>query len=213
MATHTYGLNAWRIGKYKGVILKTASTREVLAKQGRVLKFPANNSDTYVSRRYLPYGATSGSPNTFFDTTTAVDRGAAIVNAHLTTEGVTSTPDALTPQDVTSYMYQYDCLYSFTDKTAQLGEDDIPEAMAKIIANRVALVNEMRIFGILKAAAEACGWPLLYDPKPNWSSYDSALGFANQLMRQLSDLGPRDMIDIHSFMWGIRPLTLTHNSG
>jgi N4-gp56 family major capsid protein len=151
MATVTYGLNAWRLGKYKGVILKTASTREVLAKQGRVLRFPQNNSDTYVSRRYLPYGATTSDPNTFFGTTTAIDRSAAIVTAHQTVEGVTSTPDAITPQDVTAYMYQYDCLYSFTDKTEQLGEDDIPEAMAKIIANRVALVNEMRIFGVLKA--------------------------------------------------------------
>lgn len=153
MATNTYGLNAWRLGKYKGVILKTASTREVLAKQGRVLRFPANNSDTYVSRRYLPYGATASNPNTFFPsaTTDTQDRGNQIVNAHLTAEGVTSTPEALTPQDVTTTMFQYDCLYSFTDKTAQLGEDDIPAAMAKIIANRVALVNEMRIFGVLKA--------------------------------------------------------------
>lgn len=66
---------------------------------------------------------------------------------------------------------------------------------------------------VLKAAAEACGSPLLYDPKPNWSSYDSALSFARRLMNDLSSLNPRDMIDIHSFMWGIRPLTLTHNSG
>lgn len=151
MAIHTYGLNAWRLGKYKGVILRTASTREVLAKQGRVLKYPGNNSDTYVSRRYLPYGATTVDPNTFHGTTTAIDRGDAIVTAHRTTEGVTSTPDSLTPQDVTASMYQYDCLYGFTDKTAQMGEDDIPQAMAKIIANRVALVNEMRIFGVLKA--------------------------------------------------------------
>lgn len=151
MAMHTYGLNAWRLGKYKGVILKTASTREVLAKQGRVLRFPQGNSDTYIARRYLPYGATTGDPNTFFGTTTAIDRGDAIVAAHRTTEGVSSTPETLTPQDVTSYMYQYDCLYGFTDKTAQLGEDDIPQQMAKIIANRVALVNEMRIFGVLKA--------------------------------------------------------------
>lgn len=66
---------------------------------------------------------------------------------------------------------------------------------------------------VLNAAAEACGSPLLYDPKPNWSSYDSALSFARRLMDDLSTLNPRDMIDIHSFMWGIRPLTLTHNSG
>jgi hypothetical protein len=66
---------------------------------------------------------------------------------------------------------------------------------------------------VVKAAAEACDWPLPYDPNPNWSSYDSALGLARKLMNELSGLNPRDMIDIHSFMWGIRPLTLTGKSG
>lgn len=154
MAVQTYALNAFRLGKYKGTILKVASAREVLAKQGRVVSFPQNNSDTYVSRRWLPYGATTTNADTinqFYGTTTAIDRSAAMVAAHETTEGVTSTPDTLTPQDVSVTMQQYDCLYSFTDKTARLGEDDIPQAMAKTIANRVATVNEARLFGVLKA--------------------------------------------------------------
>ena len=150
----TYALNSFRLGKYKGTILKVASTREVLAKQGRVVTFPKNNSDTYVSRRWLPYGSASTNSDTinqFYGSTTAIDRNATIVELHKTTEGVTSTPDTLTPMDVTVSMQQYDCLYSFTDKTAMLGEDDIPQAMAKTIANRVATVNESRLFGVLKA--------------------------------------------------------------
>jgi hypothetical protein len=46
-----------RIGRFKGQILKHAVPREVLCKGGRQVTFPKNNSDTYVSRRWIPYGA------------------------------------------------------------------------------------------------------------------------------------------------------------
>ena len=52
--------------------------------------------------------------------------------------------------DVTVVMMQYSCLYGFTDKTYDLYEDDIPQAMVEQIGERVTLVNEMIMFGVLK---------------------------------------------------------------
>ena len=146
MTMQTFGLSAGRINKFKGGILRHAVPVECLAKGGRQVSFPKNNSDTYVARRWLPYGATSSSPNTFFGTTTAVDRGNALAVAHQTAEGITPPPDSIVPQDVTVVMQQYSCLYGFTDKTFNLYEDDVPAAMQEQIGERVALVNEMIIF-------------------------------------------------------------------
>ena len=151
MAFQQYGLTPFRIGKFAAEILKLASTREVLCKQGRQVEFPQNRSDTYIARRWIPYGASASNPNVFFPATTAIDRNAAVVNAHLTTEGVTGQPDSLVPQDISVIMTQYTCLYGMTDKMRRLSEDDIPAAMAKQIAQRVSLVNESYVFGVLKA--------------------------------------------------------------
>ena len=92
MTMQTYQLTPARIGRFKGAILAHAKPFEVLAKAGRQVQMPQNNSDTYVARKFLPYGATSSSPNIFFANGTG-DRGNAIVQAHLTSEGVTPTPD------------------------------------------------------------------------------------------------------------------------
>jgi N4-gp56 family major capsid protein len=145
----TFALTPGRINKYKGQILKHAVPSEVLSKGGRQVPMPKNNSDTYVARRFLPYGATSASPNTFFPTATG-DRGNVIVQAHLTQEGVTGSPESITPQDITVVVNQYDCLYGFTDKTYDLYEDDIPQAMIEQVGERVTLVNEMIVYGALK---------------------------------------------------------------
>lgn len=152
MSMQTFALSQGRIAKFKGQILKHAVPLECLARAGRQVNFPENNSDTYVARRWLPYGATASAPNTFFGTTTSVDRGNLIVQAHQTAEGITPTPDNITPQDITVIMKEYSCLYGWTDKTAGLYEDDIPAAMKEQIGERVALVNEMIVFGELKAS-------------------------------------------------------------
>jgi N4-gp56 family major capsid protein len=150
MSTQTFALTAGRINKFKGEILKHAKPYEVLSKVGRQVQMPQNNSDTYVARRFLPYGATSSQPNIFFPTATG-DRGNTIVQAHLTQEGVTPTPDSITPVDITEVVNQYSCLYGFTDKTFNLYEDDIPEQMKIQIGERVGLVNEMIVYGKLKS--------------------------------------------------------------
>lgn len=153
MSMQAYSTSAQRIGKFKGEILAHAIPKEVLAKMGRQeRRLPKNASDTYVSRRWLPYGATSANANTmnqFFANGTG-DRGNAIVQAHLTQEGVTPTPDSMTPVDVTVVIQEYSCLYGWTNKTADLYEDDIPAQMKIQVGERVTLVNEMIVYGELK---------------------------------------------------------------
>jgi N4-gp56 family major capsid protein len=153
MTVHTFALTAGRINKFKGQILKHAVPMEVLGKTGRQVSFPKNNSDTYVARRFLPYGAASTNSTTqnqFFSNGTG-DRAATIVQAHLTQEGVTGTPESVVPMDVTVVMQQYSCLYGFTDKTYDLYEDDIPAAMIAQVGERVTLVNELIIYGVLRS--------------------------------------------------------------
>lgn len=150
----TFSLDPARIGKFKGEILAHAVPLECLSKTGRQIKMPKNSSDTYVARRWLPYGATSTNPDIFFSNATG-DRGNVIVQAHLTQEGVTPDPDNITPQDVTVVLNQYSCLYGFTDKVYDLYEDDISGAMSEQVGERMTLVNEMIIYGALKAGTNA----------------------------------------------------------
>lgn len=157
MTMQTFALTPGRINKFKGEILSHAVPLEVLSKGGRQVKMPKNNSDTYVARRYLPYGATATDQNTinrFFANGTG-DRGNAVVQAHLTQEGVTPTPDSITPQDISVVVQQYSCLYGFSDKTFDLYEDDIPEAMKQQVGERVTLVNELIVYGQLKSCTNA----------------------------------------------------------
>jgi N4-gp56 family major capsid protein len=153
MAMQNFALTPGRINKYKGQILSHAVPLEVLGRTGRQIPFPKNNSDTYVARKWLPYGATAASAssqNQFFQNGTG-DRGNAIVQAHQTQEGVTPAPDNIVPLDITVVMQQYSCLYGFTDKTADLYEDDIPKAMITQVGERLTFVNELIIYGALRA--------------------------------------------------------------
>lgn len=54
---------------------------------------------------------------------------------------------------------------------------------------------------VTQAAAEAYGFDFTYEPKPNWATYRSLLDLARQVRTDIQDLGPRDMIDIQSFLW------------
>lgn len=54
---------------------------------------------------------------------------------------------------------------------------------------------------VTKRAAEAYGVEFDYAPRPNWSTYVSLLAFAEQVREDQADLGPRDMIDLQSFIW------------
>ena len=152
MAIQNYNTSPARINKFKGEILKHATPFEVLAKLGRQVSMPKNQSETYVARRIVPYGATTNNANVFFANGVAgADRGANLANAHVVQEGVTPSADSIVVQDITATINQYSCLYGFTDKVVDLYEDDIPKEIKTQIGERVALVNEMIIYGVLKS--------------------------------------------------------------
>src|SRR5688572_19207004 len=154
MAIQTYGLSPGRIDKYKGEILKHAVPRECLSRFGRQVSMPKNNSDTYVARRFLPYGATSTNANTInrFFADADGDRSAAMAAANQISEGVTPASDSITAVDYTVVIQQYGCLYGFSDKTYNLYEDDIPEQMIKQVGDRVTLVNEQINYSQLRGS-------------------------------------------------------------
>jgi N4-gp56 family major capsid protein len=157
MAMQNFGLTPGRINKFKGQILSHSVPMEVLGKTGRQIPMPRNMSDTYVARRWIPYGATAATPNSqnsFFQNGTG-DRGNAIAQANQIQEGVTPPPDSLVPIDITVVVQQFGCLYGFTDKTYDLYEDDIPKAMIEQIGERVTFVNEMIIWGALRGCTNA----------------------------------------------------------
>jgi hypothetical protein len=54
---------------------------------------------------------------------------------------------------------------------------------------------------VTRLAAERYGFPFVYRAKPQWETYGSLLAFARTVRRDLADLGPRDMIDVQSFLW------------
>jgi len=54
---------------------------------------------------------------------------------------------------------------------------------------------------VTRAAARAYGFDFQYQSRPSWETYQSLLEFAEVVRRDQKDLGPRDMIDIQSFLW------------
>ena len=150
MGMQTFALTQGRINKFKGEILAHAKPFECLALVGRQVQMPQNQSDTYVARRFLPYGASAASPNIFFANGNT-DRSLSLIQAHMTQEGVTPSPDSIQPVDITEVVFQYSCLYGFSDKTYNLYEDDIPSQMKTQIGERVGLVNEQIVYSKLKS--------------------------------------------------------------
>lgn len=144
----TYSTNAERIGKWKADILRTAVPKMALEVGGPMMKdMPKNNSKTMVFRRWLPYG---GVDNKFL-TAAATDAATTFANGHLLTEGVTPPSDSITPVDVTVVLQQYGMLYSFTDQTFDLYEDDVPKAITEQLGSRMGLLQEMIDYNALKA--------------------------------------------------------------
>jgi hypothetical protein len=54
---------------------------------------------------------------------------------------------------------------------------------------------------VTRAAAREYEFEFQYKSRPSWETYANFLEFAATIKRHLSDLRPRDMIDIQSFMW------------
>jgi hypothetical protein len=54
---------------------------------------------------------------------------------------------------------------------------------------------------VTRIAAREYGFDFQYKSRPSWETYASLLEFAERVRRDQSDLRPRDMIDIQSFIW------------
>lgn len=143
MSIQNYATEAARIGKLKGAILKHAIPSEVLGITGTQHKMGKNQSDTVIFRRWLPFGGATTNATT-------INEWVVDPNAHLTAEGVTPESDTIAPQDITVKLRQYTCLYQYSDVTADLYEDNIPEAMKVQTGERMGLVRELIRYGALK---------------------------------------------------------------
>ena len=144
MAMHKYNTASPRIGALKGTFLKHAVPQETLNIVGNQHNIDKNMSDTVIFRRFLPTGgATTNS--------TTINRWSITTQDHLTSEGVTPEAETITPQDITVTLDQYSCLYSYTDVTAELYEDKIPDEMKVLTGERMGLLRELISYGALKA--------------------------------------------------------------
>lgn len=158
MAGQTMATQAARIGKWKGEILARAIPCEVLNIAGVQKQMPKNVSDTVVYRRWVPYNATVGNPNILIQSGGAVVETDASnrVDTHLTNnllaEGTTPSPESIVAQDITVVLKQYGCLYSFTDKTADLYEDNISDALKTQVAERMMLIRELELYSKVRAS-------------------------------------------------------------
>jgi hypothetical protein len=54
---------------------------------------------------------------------------------------------------------------------------------------------------VTQRAAAAYGYPFAYASRPAFAVYRSLLDFGKTVRTDLADLGPRDQIDIQSFLW------------
>ncbi len=164
---YTYATNDGRINEVKGEILAHAIPVEVLALACKMKKMPRKAGDNITYRRWLPRGATATNQNT-------QNRPSVDPATHLVTEGVTPPQDSLTPVDVNVKQQQYACLYSYTDKTEDMYEDDVPEEMKIQTGERMGLVREMIRYGALKAATN-----VLYSGGTTRVTVDSAITLNN----------------------------------
>lgn len=144
MAIQAYDTYTGRINEVKGETLAHAIPVEVLALGCRMKQMPKKAGDNITYRRWLPKGATSTDANT-------QNRPSVSAAAHITQEGVTPAAETLTPVDINIVQNQYACLYQYTDKNADMYEDDIPGEMIQQTGERMGLVREMIRYGAMKA--------------------------------------------------------------
>lgn len=63
---------------------------------------------------------------------------------------------------------------------------------------------QMHIFlkpNVTRIAARKFGFDFHYKTRPSWETYSEFLQFGEMVRSEVTDLGPRDMIDIQSFIW------------
>jgi len=112
-------------------------------------------------------------------------------------------------------------LYEFLHGAGDLR--DKFERWVEVVANlprkqtRVLTWTNVTVFGFIaqpethiflkpnttRNAAREYGFEFEYKSRPSWTIYENLLEFAETIRRDQSDLRPRDMIDLQSFMWVI----------
>lgn len=146
MSQNTYTSPAGRINQIKGEMLAIAEPHEVLALGATMKKMPRNKGDIIKYRARIPTGGSTATSN-------SINRWSVNASSHLVQEGVTPPAEQLSYRDVNVQIQQYACLYMYTDKVADLHEDDIPNDQKMQTAERMGLVREMIRFGVMKAAS------------------------------------------------------------
>lgn len=148
MAGQKLATDTARVGIVKGEILKQSMIDEVFGSAGKALKMDKNAGKVYKVKRYLPYG---GVDNQWV----AAGGDDELVAAHLTAEGVTPAADSITSSIISLTPQQYSCLYSYTNDTAILHEDNLPGEEINQAGKRIRLIRELHDYGKLKAATNA----------------------------------------------------------
>lgn len=86
----------------------------------------------------------------------------------------------------------------------------LPKKQSRVLTHPVVTVfgfvaqPEIHVFfkpNVTRTAAKRYGYELHYASRPSWDVYRGILEFASVVASDLSDLKPRDMIDIQSFIW------------
>lgn len=144
MAIQAYGLSPGRINEILGETLAYAEPDMVLAKGCEMKQIPKNKGDNVSYRRIIPTGGATTNANT-------INRWSVSAVNHLLQEGVTPDVETLTDQYVNFQLQQYGAIYGWSNKTADLHEDDIPGDMTRIMGKRMTLVQEMIRYGAMKA--------------------------------------------------------------
>lgn len=140
MSGVTYSDPGQRRGTILGQVMKHAVHTATLEISGEVWKQPLHMGDTVIFRQVVPFGATAAAPNVF--STTAA--------AHLIQEGQTPPADTLKVLDTTVQVQKYGCLYTYTERQANLGEDPMPDWMSEQVGERLGLIRELVYGGALQ---------------------------------------------------------------
>jgi N4-gp56 family major capsid protein len=145
MSGNTYASPAGRVNEILGEMLAMAEPAEVLSLGCKMKKMPKNKGDNISYKRLIPAGGATTNANT-------INRWSVTASAYVVAEGVTPTAKALTYQHINVAVNQYAVLYSYTDKVADLHEDDIPADQQRMVSLEMGLVREMVRYGEMKAA-------------------------------------------------------------
>ena len=167
MPIQKYTTQAGRINEIKGEMLAHAEPFEVLSMGCSMKKMPRKQGDNITYRRVIPTGGSAANANT-------INRWSVTAAAHAVSEGVTPQSETLVYDDVNVVIQQYAVLYSYTDKAAELYEDDIPGDQKIQTAERMGLVREMIRYGSMKAATN-----VLYSGGTTRSTVDEGISLNN----------------------------------